>query len=211
MTKTLTVPSYTESDEVNKFIDRFKNYGNSNNNDENVDDLEYIGDVSYCCEDAPLSTKLVNVYKEDGTVQTKNFCRRCIRDSLVYALGRMYDENTDTPIMNRIFDNNDFINPISLLFSQEENPFIPMGQLIWSFIFDSDIATPARTYVTALALQTLKNLLILHFVLNTLQFFTKNLKMIHWNASFQIVKIIIVFLARNGILMENVQRKHLFL
>lgn len=157
ISKTITVPSDTDDEKVKSFMENYKQIGGSNQENDEVDDeeLEYIGDVSFCGNDS-LSTKLLNVYKEDGTVQTKNFCKNCIRDSLISSLGRLYDDDNDTPIMNRIFENIDFINPITLLFSEEGNPIIPIGQLLLAFIQDANIATPAKSYITALALQTLK-------------------------------------------------------
>ena len=68
----------------------------------------------------------------------------------------MYDENNDTPIMGRIFDNVKTIQPITLFFDNSDDKWIPLGQLMWSFIVDSDVATPARAYITAITLQTLK-------------------------------------------------------
>ena len=39
-------------------------------------------------------------------------------------------------------------------------PVIPFGQLLWSFINEPKIANQARTWITALAIRTLKKYLI---------------------------------------------------
>ena len=67
----------------------------------------------------------------------------------------MFNDDNDTTFMNKIYENMNYIGPITL-FNSPEGKIVPIGQLVWSFIADSDIAMPARTYITALALQTLK-------------------------------------------------------
>ncbi|KAK8845827.1 hypothetical protein M9Y10_020750 [Tritrichomonas musculus] len=152
----LTVPSETNDEEVKAFINKYKILGKEDEEEDNdEEEFLYIGDVGYCEDEELSSTRLVNFYKSNGRVQTKNFCRSCIRESLVYMLGKMFDDDSDTPIMNRIFENVDFIPPIPLFLSPE-GKFIPLGQLMWSLVGDLDVAMPARTYLTALALQTLK-------------------------------------------------------
>lgn len=141
---------------------------NDNEEEDNDGELTYMGDILYYQDNAQLSKRQVNIYNINPEVDVtiKNLCVSCIKSSLVNSLGRMLDEESNSPDLVMVFKNTDFIPAISLLKNPNPGQFIPIGQLFFSFVSESQIAELARTYITANAYQNLKQSPLLTFCPN---------------------------------------------
>ena len=156
--KTLVVPVGTDQEKVKEVLNKFKTAGQYDENDPN----SILGDtILYCGEDALLSSKLINVYNKDGTSQSKNYCRTCTKELIInFCLNsnnnQLFNEQFDKPNMDKIYENKNVLPAIELLSEGGDDQIIPLGQMFWAFISDPDVASAARTYITANALQTLR-------------------------------------------------------
>lgn len=167
MRRIIVVPAKAKESEIKKLFNLCSctSYHNDDEEEEEgAEEFTHLGDILYCEENARLSKRRINIYTpHDATI--KNFCVSCIKTSLVNSLGRMFDEDSNRPNLIHILQNDDLIPEITLL-ENPANQFIPIGQLLVSFIHEHEIANLARTYITAIAYQSLRRSPFLTFCPN---------------------------------------------
>lgn len=170
VTRTLFIPSQEDDNVIDEFFRQFITDASSNT-EENDDDHNDIDKILYdinCHEDeAVLSRNLIRIYLNDGKLIQRHFCVDCVYESFIYNMRKMYDRVEDCPVYEEIGNDDQFIPRITFLQCKQiksetiENlyqvfPIIPLGQTFWAFINEPKIKNQARTFITALILQSLK-------------------------------------------------------
>lgn len=170
VTRTLLIPSKIDDKAIDEFFSQFTTDASSNTegNDDDHNDIDKILYDINCHEDeAVLSSNLINIYLNDGKLIQRHFCVDCVYESFIYNLRKMYDSVEDCPVYEEIGNDDQFIPRIKFLQCKQiksetiENlyqvfPIIPLGQTLWAFINEPKIKNQARTFITALILQSLK-------------------------------------------------------
>jgi len=145
----IIVPADVENNLILTFFDLCRPRGSKSA------EQDLFGDV-LCCGEEAISSKIpINVYYKNRPPVSKGFCVPCTFETIKHLVPTMYDDESGTPIFERIMENQDLLQVITLSDdeiiqnSNEDWPRVPLGQKIWALINDNTTAEVTKIWLTA--------------------------------------------------------------
>ena len=154
MQKSLVTPVEVSDEDVKAFLEMASTQaGKPSSGDDLLFDY-----VECCYEDAECSRCQIPVYYEDGSVRFYTFCVHCCHSLLSFNVATFFNEEDDEPIMERVSEVVDPIQPLAALGDPSEGawPAVPLGQFMWMLASETRTKAVAKTWFTVKVFQALR-------------------------------------------------------